>query len=582
MKNNFKKTKVLGLAALCALSSSLLGACGGGNGGGFFGDELIEEIDKSKTQIYVEIFNGGYGKEWLELLKTDFEKEYPQYQVMITPAKRDMYTISSAIQTGNGSADVYFTAGPMYVKDLAFSDLLVDLSDIYQEKAAEDETYTLKEKIIDSEIYEQAFSNANGTGIYCLPYGIGFTGIILDMDLFIEKGWCEFATASDGEALTAQGITYTEKAGSLYFVSSTGKTNYEANDIILSKGRDGKYGTYDDGQPTTMDDFEMMLAKIQASGTYNPFIFSTEQMDYVDNVTMTVAATYEGVSNFDTYTTSKGVYSRTGEEITYENGYKAYQMEGWEKGATFMHDYITRPDISYATEVKNNLSFEEAKNKFLAGYKIASSKNKAGAMLIEGPWWENEAKPMFEALGRTDASRAYGKRDYRYLIFPYMDGAYGLDGNGKGQIFTSYDEGLIFIDKAAATRHNSVDGAKLLVQYSCRDKYIQEVAKIGCYRPYKVDYSDVYEEMTPYVANFIDMISDLENVKIYARFAKCYTDPFMYYGVGASTKQVLQDLASLYFYENTSRTVQQYLNAINPGVNTWNSYLESYRRATNS
>lgn len=577
MKKFLKKIMSCGLAALCGVSCVAMSACNGGAGnnpGGY-----IEEIDKNKKQIYVEVFNGGYGRNWLDVLKADFEKDNPEYQVIIIPAKRDSLTISTAIQTGNGEADVYFTSGSMHYKDLIDLDCLVDLTDVYENKAEASESLTVKDKIVDSALYKKAYSKQNGEGIYSLPYVVGFTGIILDMDLFIEKGWCEFAGNGDKEALTAQGISFTEKTGKLYFASSTGETNYQANDVILSKGRDGKYGTYDDGQPTTMADFELMLAKIQASGTYNPFIYSTEQADYIDNITLSVLATYEGVENYDIFNTSQGTYSRTGEKITYENGYKAYEMEGWRKGAEFQYKYLTRPDVSYATEVKNSLSFEEAKNKFLANYKIASQKNKAGAMLVEGLWWENEARGMFDALGRTDSSRGYGQRDYRFLILPYMDGAYGLDGQGNGVVFNSYDEGLVFIDKASTTKHDNLAGAKLLVEYSCRDKYIKEIAKIGCYRPYKVDYSDSYAQMTPYVSNLMRMLSDEQNVSVYARYVRQYGDNFMYYGVKASSKQFLTMNAFSYFYNNASATVDQYMVAIKPNTSDWAGYIEAMNRA---
>lgn len=576
MKKLFKKTMVLGLAAFCGMSTVTFSGCGKG---GSLGDNYEEEIDKNRTQIYVEIFNGGYGRNWLDVLKADFEKDNPQYQVMITAAKRDAYTISTAISTGNGTADVYFTSGAMYYKNLIDTDNLVDLTDIYDNKAEGSEALAVKDKIVDGQLYKKAYSKQDGSGIYCLPYCSSFTGMIIDMDLFIEKGWCEFAGATDKEALSAQGITYTENNGKLYFASSTGATNYTAGDVILSQGRDGKFGTYDDGQPTTMETFELMLAKIQASGTYNPFIYSVEQADYVDNITMSVCATYEGVANYDIFNTSKGTYSRTGEEITYENGYKAYEMEGWRKGAEFQYKYLTRPDVSYATEVKNNLTFEEAKNKFLASYKIASSKNKAGAMLVDGEWWENEARTMFDALGRTDASRGYGQRDYRWLILPYMEGAYGLDGNGKGNIINSYGEGLVFVDKNTTSKRANVEGAKLLVEYSCRDKYIKEMAKIGGYRPYRVDYTDTYSETTPYVRNLLEMLSDEENILVYSRNVRQYADNFMYYGVNTASKQYLHVNAFSYFYNTSTNTVDQYMGMMKPSQSTWAGYIDAMNKA---
>ena len=39
-------------------------------------DGVDEKIDKSKTQLYVSNFNGGYGDTWLRALKKKFEEKF--------------------------------------------------------------------------------------------------------------------------------------------------------------------------------------------------------------------------------------------------------------------------------------------------------------------------------------------------------------------------------------------------------------------------------------------------------------------------------------------------------------------------
>jgi hypothetical protein len=158
-----------------------------------------------------------------------------------------------------------------------------------------------------------------------------------------------------------------------------------------------------------------------------------------------------------------------------------------------------------------------------------------------------------------------------------MEGAYGLDGNGKGNILNTYCEGLVFVDKNATAKHSNVDGAKLLVEYTCRDKYIKEMAKIGGYRPYKVDYSDM--ETTPYVRNLLEMLSDEENIYVYSRNVRQYGDNFMYYGVNAASKQYLHMNAFGYFYNTSSNTVDQYMAAMKPSQSTWSGYISSMNNA---
>jgi hypothetical protein len=43
-------------------------------------------------------------------------------------------------------------------------------------------------------------------------------------------------------------------------------------------------------------------------------------------------------------------------------------------------------------------------------------------MLVEGGWWENEAREMFNNIAKEDSSRGFGKRDYRFLMTPAMEG----------------------------------------------------------------------------------------------------------------------------------------------------------------
>ena len=61
MKKNMKKF-VKASAALLLATMNFVG-CGG---------TVIEKFDGNKTQIYVNVFNGGLGIEWMEDLKNQF------------------------------------------------------------------------------------------------------------------------------------------------------------------------------------------------------------------------------------------------------------------------------------------------------------------------------------------------------------------------------------------------------------------------------------------------------------------------------------------------------------------------------
>lgn len=571
MRNLFKKALCLLLCVMCIFAVS---ACRRDNPqGGFGGTGDDEKIDKNKTQIYVSGFNGGYGLDWLRSVKADFEKDYPQYQIMISAEKYEMKTLSETISSKTGTYNIYITSGSQYVKELIDLDCLVDLSDVFNNKAAENESKTIKDKMYDSATHKAVYSKRDGTGIYTFPYTKGFTGIVFDMDTFIENNWIEFAKEDkDGAALSTQGISYSKEGNKLVFQSSTGITNYEQGDYILTAGRDGKYGTYDDGQPVTEYDFSLMLAKIQASGIYNPFVYSTAQSDYVNNVISSVFATYEGIDNYKLFYSFDGTYSRTGEVITPETGYNVYNMAGFEKSGQFAYDYISRKG-SIASVMENDVTYTEAQNNFVLGHQIADTKNKAGAMLIDGIWWENEAKATMDVLGKTESERAYGKRDYRVLVYPEIEGAYGLDGKGKGTIYTAYEEGLIFIDKNK-TDASLVDACKEFVKYTCRDKYLIEAAKVACIRPFEFDATSTYGAMTKFVRNINEMFADTENIKVLSTYAYKNSSDLSFYGLTAENLR-WATYPALAFRQNNNLSVSGWLtDEKNYYKNNWNSYID--------
>jgi cell division transport system permease protein len=68
-------------------------------------------------------------------------------------------------------------------------------------------------------------------------------------------------------------------------------------------------------------------------------------------------------------------------------------------------------------------------------------------MLVEGLWWENEAKTMLAEVARENASRGYGQVNYRYMLLPAIEGQKGIDGKGNGTVFTVSDTGGIVVVK---------------------------------------------------------------------------------------------------------------------------------------
>lgn len=511
------KKKIIALLCGILFAVAPLSACG----------QSVEGIDKDRTQIYVSAYSGGYGIEWLDEIKAQFEKDYPKYQVIINATMNEDLSVGATTLNYN----VYFTTTSYAFKSLVAKDLFVDLSDIY-EKAVFDETVKVKEKVQDYELISEAFSYPGKSGIYALPFTKLFSGFVYDHDLFkskIDKGWLIAASTSDKSVAEAQGITVEERNGKLYFVSSTGKTNYVEGDVLLRAGKDGKFGTYDDGQPITMKEWNRMLLLIQmdSSRKAKPVTY-TDTYGYVYTLPILEAmfAQYEGTDNYKVFANLEGTYKHGGSEtvISPKEGYKVYEMEGLEKAVNFYYNNICSDDNTYIVKDSDNAS---AQNRFLL-YNSISKSEYATAMLVEGPWWENEARAIFDALGQSDASYKYGNRDYRYMLLPVMEGQAGIDGEGNGSFFSAQDMGLTLV--ANKGTEDVIKMSKKFVEYTLKDENLRYFTKVsGTTRPYSYDMSDEdLSSMTKFQRTVYNIIQDTENVSVIAPAWYQYCSPLSF------------------------------------------------------
>ena len=109
-----KKFLKIASAALTAVLGLSLAACGGG------GDDSKkpESVDSSKKQLYVYTYDGGYGHEWLNRVKTEYEKIHGDVQIVIDPKKPTSNNINKNF-IKNGKNQVFFAEGQTYYSLLA-------------------------------------------------------------------------------------------------------------------------------------------------------------------------------------------------------------------------------------------------------------------------------------------------------------------------------------------------------------------------------------------------------------------------------------------------------------------------------
>lgn len=291
MKNWKKWFALVSIVALCLISCVSLAACN-------------KKIDTQYT-IVIEPFSGsGFGYQWIKDLANEWSQQNGTYKIIV---KENSTALSGTqldqIASNNTNTDVYFGAEPSYSSGF-YKGYFEDLSDLLA-VSPDNNGVTIQDKIIDFETwqkvagklsYDSTTDSFNTSGCYMLPYSVTMVGMVYDHDLWVEKNYVNFAenNAEVKAQLDAQGIAYQVSGKRLVFVSSTGTTNYSQGDYILTAGKDGKYGTYDDGQPQTMDEFVTLLNRIVAANGKG-FIYSSMQ-EYASSLTLSYLVQYAGLN----------------------------------------------------------------------------------------------------------------------------------------------------------------------------------------------------------------------------------------------------------------------------------------------
>lgn len=216
----------------------------------------------SLTVIEVVVKDGGFGKKWLEqsaaryeaaVATKSFEDGKTGVKVKIAASDTFMNDIASSgyvlLQAESGS----------YVDGYASQKYIANINDW----VTEPNHWNSDESSIDSYITETAKYMVKTTAAdeyYGVPGWEWYGGLVYDRSLFEEKNW--FIAALDD--------TYTNE-GHEVDVMKNGRSYgvlYLVNDENSKKscGRDGIYGTTDDGLPTTLQEFATLCILMQNEG----------------------------------------------------------------------------------------------------------------------------------------------------------------------------------------------------------------------------------------------------------------------------------------------------------------------------
>lgn len=478
MMKKSKKTLSL-LLALTTMAS--MGACG---------PQLIDSVPDDRVVLSISLYAGGYGTDWMDNLIDHLNESQETYwYTRLEDNKMASGDIAGRILGGLVEADIYFTT-PADVEELVARGMLESLKDVY-ESTPEGEEQTIKEKTLNYESYEKYFSDENG--VYVMPNQLLIDGLIYDHDLFVKNDW-------------------------LFKDDST--------ESGLTKGADGKEGTYDDGLPITYEDFKELVEQIVAE-QYTPFIYGDgigfgQMMRFLEGIW----AQHEGLENYNVGLTFNGTYTSpsTGVKtsVTPATGWKVFQnnlQEGRIKAMQFVSEMVYHAPDGYLFDDRSGLSHTDAQAVY-----VTSHATKQIAMLFDGGWWENEAKRAFdEDAKNNNEDYAFGKRDFRLMPVPTFEGQsqstvgkHYFEGDmGAASSFAvkpSVFNPQISEEDAAIKREGIIQFFKA---YASDWNCLNYTQSSGCFLPFKYELTtEELEPISKFAKNVYDIIHDESTVLV--------------------------------------------------------------------
>lgn len=456
-------------------------------------------IDKTKTQLYLGVFEGGIGTAYLDKIIKDFENDpvisstsfeegKTGVQVLYDTSKDD-YTAGSLKSNAKYMKEDIFILNDVSVSSLVGNGIAADITSIVTENAyaADGSLSSNGTKSIASRIEDYVKDYYNlGTEqaprYYSIPYGATMMGITYDADLFEDAG---------------------------YYFNTDNEIILDGSNKTLSLGADG-VESYDDGLPQTWEEFKDLLEVIRLDNNipltwaYQPVIY------YRIAPFISLWAQYEGANDFSLNYSYSGTDSQFG-EINEENAYQLYGQNGRLAALIAAKDIISNPK-NYSTHVfYSSQTHTEAQKEFISSIRGVNGQSRI-AMLFEGGWWENESRAVFNEMGKTTASYGYGKRNFKFMPMPNFIGTEGVPDQ-------TYDGRTINIQQTNANicvnrKTEKMELCKLFLQFMHTEENLRLFTRdTGVFKPFYYTLTeDDYNALTPYARSCWDCYSD-ENVE---------------------------------------------------------------------
>ncbi len=499
------------------------------------GKKTKDPAYEGKEEIKASVFYGEFGTEWLKELANEWSHNTnSKYYISVSGDLNMANTVAADIRSGS-SYDIYVLEDSTF-QTLFPSGKLLDLTDVLSSKP--DGTKTVREMINDFNTWEKV-SSYNGK-TYLLPYNVSPLGFIFDYDKFEENGW--LVLDSEGN---------------------------------VSAGKDGIKGTYDDGQPTTWQEFTKMITKISVKTNEVFCYMGATNPQYVNNIAYAYMAQYMGLENYtkfiehDTKGTQVLMNNGTMQSFSIEDGYKAVEMKGLRESLEFINQYLMNSQY-VATKVLKDPSYsvDGTHMSFVTG---------DAALIIEGNWWEFGSKAIIDSYvdRKTPGVKEYGTADYRYMLLPEIEGQ--LTPADQSFVFSQTGGSICAVESQNEEKNAAIKD--FLTFMLKNDNLAKVTVDTGMMWNYNYTINDELKtKMTKFQTNTYNMMHDTDHVMVRSIWIDPSSVPIYAYspfGTGALYQGKDGAVSVVPMLQQSNNDVNDlYQKILTRSQSQWQTYLE--------
>ena len=430
--------------ALCVSAATI--SCGNkGNGG----DSSITEIsfvhfDGTGTRNGADQWLLTAAQRFAELKKDEtYENGKKGVKVRLTTTKQIPYAT-----LGSDGNDIYLDEAKADMYRYSASGNLMQLDEIVD--------YIKKDQglTIDADAEKRMLGYESDDGIrhyYGLPHYEWYNSLTYDVDYFNLEG---FYFAKEG-ATKVKSFTSNLGFGTSYFV--------DPSDMQKSCGPDGKYGTIDDGLPSSLEEFAKLCEYIKSKGG-SPFIIPGGGSVYSFHMTQAIWAALEGAETMKSITADfsdkpvtvvkgfkdgeyffgdKNIRMPETEDVVLNdnNGYKMYDMASRYYSLAFMQ-------LAYDNHWFHSDSLDVSTGADSVQATFIAPIGERAAMYIDGTYWYHEAQlSELDPFGTWEMTNPDKPRKLSYMNLPSQLMGSVKEGQGKENTILNVGSSFVFVNK---------------------------------------------------------------------------------------------------------------------------------------